>query len=134
MLLLLQVRAVVGRSMVDSENCNRLLKKWFERSSTCSSAFHKKVGDALKSLGYKHQKEVRLGNGVATVDIALVKHNIVIEADGPTHYSVNRIDGRHHMLGPTVLRNKVIESLGWKVRRNTSLSVSVWVMPNINTE
>lgn len=125
-----QVRAVADGNPDNYENCNKLLRKWVEKAPTCSSGFHKKIGSVLSDIGYKYESEVNLANGVATVDIALLKHKIVVEADGPTHYTVNSVDGRPWMMGSTKLRNEVIRCLGWQVifacsSRNTNVLLAV---------
>ncbi|GMH40890.1 hypothetical protein BSKO_08794 [Bryopsis sp. KO-2023] len=112
---LAQVRAVVGGNSEKFENCNKLLRKWFETAHTTGSTFQESVSSLMKKMGYKFQKEVRLGRGLATVDIALVKYNVVIEADGPAHYSSNLVEGKPMLMGGTKLRNDVIRSLGWEV-------------------
>jgi len=49
-----------------------------------------------------------------SIDIAIPKHKIAIDVNGPSHYLID-IDGKKRKNGSQVLKEKIYEKYGWKV-------------------
>lgn len=77
-----------------------------------TSKLHEEVSQMLWSLGIVHSNEQITSDGLFCVDIALQDNKVVIEVDGPSHFSVNS----HRPLGRTVARRCMLESQGLIVR------------------
>ncbi|CAD7697319.1 unnamed protein product [Ostreobium quekettii] len=83
--------------------------------ATKTSYFQRDVANTLKRAGYSNVLEVPLGDGLVVVDIMVESHNLVIEVDGPEHFSSNKFRGQLRPLGSTELRNRIIQRLGFQV-------------------
>ena len=80
---------------------------------------------AIQSLpGWSEaREEVLTDDGLFSMDIAMVRPDgtkVAIEVDGPTHFMRNNLT---RMNGATLLRNRMLESRGWRV---VSVSVKQW--------
>ena len=53
------------------------------------SDLHRKVSKALTGMGLEHECEVMTEDGLFSVDILLRASRIVVEVDGPSHYTFN---------------------------------------------
>lgn len=56
---------------------------------TMISELHRKVSRALSAMGLPHDCEVVTEDGLFSVDIMLREQGIIVEVDGPTHYTYN---------------------------------------------
>jgi hypothetical protein len=63
-------------------------------------------------MGVPHELEFLTEGGLYSLDIALKGRKICIEADGPTHYSINRPTVR---IGGDNLREAILTKQGWTV-------------------
>lgn len=75
------------------------------------SRYQKEVYTIVNSIGIDCSMEYFDPVEEYSIDIAVPAHRLAIEADGPTHYALNT----KRALGPTVLKHRVLEKLGWKV-------------------
>jgi len=86
------------------------------------SRFHSQVSSALHRAKVSHQNEVVTFNGFLSVDILLEEEHssigggrkaqkVVIEVDGPSHFSHNT----RRVTGSTLARNKLLHSWGYHV-------------------
>ncbi len=89
-------------------------KSWMEVTRTCVtiSGFHQEVSSTLSEMGVPHELEFLTEGGLYSLDIALKGRKICIEADGPTHYSINRPTVR---IGGDNLREAILTKQGWTV-------------------
>lgn len=76
---------------------------------TKSSKTHLNCADHLKSLGIKLYNEVSI-NGLIC-DICIPDSQIIIEINGKTHY----ICETNELLGKSLLKNRLLTAMGWKV-------------------
>ncbi|CAL5220538.1 g2573 [Coccomyxa viridis] len=77
-----------------------------------SSKLQEDVSRVLWTLGVAHKNNELTSDGLFCVDIALEGENVIIEVDGPSHFSVNS----RRPLGRTVARKLMIEGRGYIVR------------------
>ena len=56
---------------------------------TLISELHRRVSRALSSMGLQHECEVVTDDGLFSVDIMLRDERIIVEVDGPSHYTYN---------------------------------------------
>ncbi|BDA49701.1 probable RAP domain-containing protein, chloroplastic [Coccomyxa sp. Obi] len=77
-----------------------------------TSKLHDDVSAVLWSLGVAHKNNDVTADGLFCVDIALDGGKVIIEVDGPTHFSVNS----RRPLGRTVARKLMVEARGHVVR------------------
>lgn len=84
-----------------------------EKERTVSN-FQRQISIALKAMGINHLSE--FSDGDFSVDIAIIQVGgplkVAIEADGPTHFASN---DRKLVLGPTLLRRRMLRHLGWNL-------------------
>ncbi|CAG9465159.1 unnamed protein product [Pedinophyceae sp. YPF-701] len=79
------------------------------------SGFQAGVLAALQDLGYDPVLEMQSEGRLFSVDVALALpdgRRIAVEADGPSHFTSNT---PLRPLGPTLLRRRLLRSLGWEV-------------------
>ena len=74
------------------------------------SRFHGQVSSSLSRLEIAHDVEQLTWNDYMSVDI-LMPGNLVIEVDGPSHYSLNTL----RMNGSTLARNKLLKHWSYSV-------------------
>ncbi|GMH43878.1 hypothetical protein BSKO_11812 [Bryopsis sp. KO-2023] len=80
------------------------------------SSFEKGILKMLLEKGISFESDKRLVDGVLPVDIFIPgTPGLVIECDGPTHYTINKVDGEYLQRGKTLFRNQVLEAAGYKV-------------------
>ena len=75
------------------------------------SRFHGQVSSSLKRLKVAHKVEQLTRNKYLSVDILLPDHNLVVEVDGPSHFSMNTL----RMSGSTLARNRLLEHWSYSV-------------------
>jgi len=73
------------------------------------SQTHMRVSAALREMGVEHSIEVPLGRRV--VDIFIPDKNMVLEVDGPSHFTLCG-----QLSGQSLFRNRVLEAQGYTVR------------------
>ncbi|GMH44216.1 hypothetical protein BSKO_12150 [Bryopsis sp. KO-2023] len=80
------------------------------------SQFEWRVKEQLDKAGIWSESRVVLCGGLIDVDL-LIKGEppVVIECDGPWHYTINKVDGGYMPTGETIFRNRLLEILGYKV-------------------
>ena len=103
--------------------------KTFLHFAVQDSASQNEVSEMLDELGFKHENEVPLINGIKTflaLDMACTKRKIAIEFDGLTHYlrEVGTGKGLNIENGPTKAKRRLLERLGWKV---VKISFHEWI-------
>eukprot|EP01025_Chloroclados_australasicus_P067800 TRINITY_DN9402_c0_g1_i1.p1 TRINITY_DN9402_c0_g1~~TRINITY_DN9402_c0_g1_i1.p1 ORF type:complete len:578 (-),score=12.30 TRINITY_DN9402_c0_g1_i1:192-1925(-) len=89
---------------------NRLRRRSYE-----VSLLQNQVEEALQLLGFETQLEYQLPNVGIYVDILVILKSgkkIIVEVDGPYHYTLNQ---PYRALGATVLRNQILSQLGYQV-------------------
>jgi len=72
------------------------------------------VSASLEELDVLFELEAPVEGGLIRPDIVLADRRVVIEVDGPHHFSYDA-KGMRRVLGPTIMRNKLLESWGWHV-------------------
>lgn len=72
------------------------------------------VALVLEELQIPFELEAPVEGGLIRPDIVIAEHRVALEVDGPHHYSYDAL-GQRHVLGPTVMRDKLLESWGWRV-------------------
>ncbi|KAL4444147.1 hypothetical protein ABPG75_011884 [Micractinium tetrahymenae] len=85
------------------------------RDTVGVSELHREVSAALQAARVEHSVEFRPEGSYRSVDIALPAERIAIEVDGPYHFAVNQVHGRHWRLGTTSARDRLLGALGWRV-------------------
>ena len=80
------------------------------RQSTESNA-QQRVGQSLCRLGRSHEPEHITPDGLFSTDLAIVDRRIVLEFDGPSHFTRNTLEP----LGHTRLRDRLLSAMGWHV-------------------
>lgn len=82
-----------------------------------SSVWEAKVAKLLTDTGIPYTAQAAVADGLFQVDFHIpdCKPPIVIECDGPWHFSHNKLDGSYVDSGETLLRNMLLESHGFKV-------------------
>eukprot|EP00884_Botryococcus_braunii_P011956 jgi/Botrbrau1/20761/Bobra.0753s0001.1 len=77
------------------------------------SAMHQDVSRVLRSMGVQHEMEKLTDNGYFSLDIFLQSPNgpVVVEVDGPTHFTINTFKP----MGATLLRWRMLNKLGYQV-------------------
>ena len=80
------------------------------RESSISS-LQQDVSDTLKRMGFSHDSEALVEDGMFSVDILVDGQAAVIEVDGPHHFTQNT----RRPLGPTLLRRRLLTSRGLQV-------------------
>jgi hypothetical protein len=83
-------------------------------SLTPSSTFQTRVYAAASELaeGWKHEywdPELEY-----PIDVALPAQKVALEADGPTHFTINRLPSKR-LLGASLLKRRLLSKLGWTV-------------------
>eukprot|EP00803_Ostreobium_quekettii_P009551 evm.model.scf_85EXC.8 EVM.evm.TU.scf_85EXC.8 scf_85EXC:58931-61486(+) len=94
-----------GRTITRTE------QHWLERVThevKRQTSFHTEVADTVKALGLEFELE-HLDH--YSIDIALVKHKVAIEVDGPSHFVLNTLQP----MGATILKWRGLSGLGWRV-------------------
>mmetsp|Transcript_24314 Transcript_24314/g.83110 ORF Transcript_24314/g.83110 Transcript_24314/m.83110 type:complete len:559 (-) Transcript_24314:4826-6502(-) len=86
-----------------------------ERDDPVDSAMQRYVLKALRALGHTPEPEADLGGYL--VDGLLRDLAVVVEADGPTHFTRNT----RAPVGSTRLKHRTLQALGWR-----TLSVPAW--------
>ena len=80
-----------------------------------TSNLQRAVADHLHDMGVgDFDVERAVEGGKMRPDIVFESRRLVIEVDGPHHYSVDA-DGVRRELGQTIVRNELLRSWGWKV-------------------
>eukprot|EP01026_Neomeris_dumetosa_P066584 TRINITY_DN64580_c0_g1_i1.p3 TRINITY_DN64580_c0_g1~~TRINITY_DN64580_c0_g1_i1.p3 ORF type:complete len:140 (-),score=6.00 TRINITY_DN64580_c0_g1_i1:15-434(-) len=80
-----------------------------------NSLLQRIVLTTIKDLGYDVQVEFEIPKTEIRVDILIKLESgkqIIVEVDGPLHYTINQ---PYQPIGKTVLRNRMLESLGYEV-------------------
>jgi hypothetical protein len=75
------------------------------------SRFHVQVSSTLKRLGIPHELEQLTRNKYLSVDILVRDWDLVIEVDGPSHYSSNTLK----VNGSTLARNRLLKHWSYSV-------------------
>ena len=99
------------------------------KAKAMESGTHRDVLRILQLLNIKYRSEVKVDDGLFSIDIALIpsadlndedkqgqlklpaKPILCIEVDGPTHFTSNT----QQPLGHTLWRNEQLAALGWQV-------------------
>lgn len=79
------------------------------------SPFEKQILTLLRNLGFSAIENDAVLDGCVVPDFILKDLNMVVEADGPMHYTSNIIGGGRLPLGHTAFRNRMLEAAGYKV-------------------
>lgn len=80
------------------------------------SRFEKDVAKVLRTAGIKFRSGVGVLDGLISVDIFVPGDpGLVIECDGPSHYTINKPGGGARQRGSTTFRNRILEASGFKV-------------------
>ena len=87
------------------------------RQSTESNA-QQRVGQSLCRLGRSHEPEHITPDGLFSTDLAIVDRRIVLEFDGPSHFTRNTLEP----LGHTRLRDRLLSAMGGMLYRFPSSS------------
>lgn len=87
------------------------------------SMMHADVSKILDRLEIAHSNEFSI-KGMSPVDIVIKHKKIAIEVDGPLHYYWNIETKVKELNGPSNWKQRMMESLGWKVLR---LSYQDWI-------
>ncbi|GMH35083.1 hypothetical protein BSKO_02951 [Bryopsis sp. KO-2023] len=84
--------------------------------SSVTSDFHRDVEAVLGGMGVIQKTGTFLDDVCIRPDFVLWKNEdrILLEADGPSHFTCNEGDDRR-LMGPTVLRNSILTRSGYKV-------------------
>lgn len=80
-----------------------------------SSPFEKRILDLLRNLELPAIECHAVLDGCILPDFILKDLKVIVEADGPMHYTSNEIQGEHLPLGHTAFRNRLLETAGYKV-------------------
>lgn len=113
----------VGRSFEDvllratdaiAADCERV---WLvaKKQDPTTSDLQRSVAEQLRELGADDfEIELPVEGGKIRPDIVFAKRRLVVEVDGPHHYSIDAAGARHE-LGQTVVRDELLRSWGWRV-------------------
>ncbi|NGX57195.1 MAG: hypothetical protein K940chlam3_00078 [Chlamydiae bacterium] len=107
---------LVLRGSDDYPNKTKILKKLATSESPESSRTHQKISKCLKSNGFCVDNEYFVEG--LFFDIYLKDYNLLIEVDGPSHFSSSG-----HYLGSSLIKNLIAKKLGFKLKR---IKVSDW--------
>ncbi|GMH43890.1 hypothetical protein BSKO_11824 [Bryopsis sp. KO-2023] len=93
------------------ENCREA-----SYSPTQESSFERIIQKMLLNEGLSYETNKRLVQDILSVDVFIPgTPGLVIECDGPTHYTINKVDGEYRRMGDTIFRNRLLEASGYKV-------------------
>lgn len=83
-----------------------------------NSDFLQEVSDVLASMNIKHSSGEFLEDSYVKPDFVLggEHNNLMVEVDGPSHYTCNEVANEYKPLGATVLRNCLLRKFGHEVR------------------
>ena len=92
--------------------CRAATGSWEDalRSSSISG-MQRDVSDTLQRMGFSHDSEALVEDGMFSVDILVDGQAAVIEVDGPHHFTRNT----RRPLGPTLLRRRLLSGRGLQV-------------------
>lgn len=86
------------RNMFDIRGC--MLQAWeSDVESTIVSKLHSEVSQVMGSLGVSHNIERITDDGLFSADILIEDDKVIVEVDGPHHFTVNT----HQPLGEVPL-------------------------------
>ena len=96
---------------------------------TLISELHRRVSRALSNMGLQHECEVVTDDGLFSVDIMLRTEGIIVEVDGPSHYTYNS----QQRLGETcqlswLPHNMILTNLCERCSMLPSASLSWWIL------
>jgi len=98
-----------------ADDCERAWIGMKSKDPTYSNLQHA-IAEELREFGvHGFTLETPVEGGRMRPDIVFENHRVVVEVDGPHHYSYDAL-GRRRALGTTVMRDKLLESWGWRVR------------------
>ena len=104
---------VLGATANIADACKTAWLEMKTRDPTISK-LQSDVSASLEELDVPFELEAPVEGGLIRPDIVLADRRIVIEVDGPHHFSYDSL-GVRRVLGPTIMRNKLLESWGWHV-------------------
>ena len=97
-----------------ADECERAWLRAKAQDPTISKVQHH-IGEVLREIGAQDfEVEALVEGGKIRSDIVFPNSRIVVEVDGPHHYSRDA-SGRLRELGQTVMRNNLLKSWGWRV-------------------
>ncbi|KAK9808820.1 hypothetical protein WJX72_004223 [[Myrmecia] bisecta] len=108
-----QLSADVFESLFESGRLKQTAQETWNRHKAIGpravTEFHLSVADALSALGATFI--IEYDQAEYSVDIAFPEQGIIVEVDGPTHYSYNTL----RPTGATLFKRRLLAKLGWKV-------------------
>eukprot|EP01026_Neomeris_dumetosa_P065463 TRINITY_DN6282_c0_g2_i5.p1 TRINITY_DN6282_c0_g2~~TRINITY_DN6282_c0_g2_i5.p1 ORF type:complete len:329 (-),score=46.69 TRINITY_DN6282_c0_g2_i5:424-1410(-) len=113
------LQSIYSENFFGDPDLNRLVRKArrvrrdeFTKKKQIISELHKEVLEAMEYIGVPHKREGLVQDNMFKVDVRIDNVPVVIEVDGKLHFCCNK---PFRPLGHTVLRNRHLELLGWKV-------------------
>lgn len=98
-----------------ADDCERAWIGMKSKDPTYSNLQHA-IAEELREFGVRgFTLETPVEGGRMRPDIVFENHRLVVEVDGPHHYSYDAL-GRRRALGTTIMRDRLLESWGWRVR------------------
>ncbi|GMH43748.1 hypothetical protein BSKO_11682 [Bryopsis sp. KO-2023] len=114
----LYISVVLGESC-ETSSCSLVeeaRRGWTSNPDVLTSRFEGDVCKLLDKIGVTYRSQELLLDGLIPVDIFIPGDTpAVIECDGPSHYTVNKPEGKFLQLGRTRFRNRLLEASGVKV-------------------
>ncbi|GMH44305.1 hypothetical protein BSKO_12239 [Bryopsis sp. KO-2023] len=88
-----------------------------QKSLYCTnSRFQEEVACVVEELGFEVVRDSVVGSaGCVLADVLVKGYDVVVEADGPSHYAINSKPQKPHPVGATQLRNSLLRTAGYKV-------------------
>ena len=105
---------VLGATAKIADDCKTAWLAMKTRDPTISK-LQSDVSTSLEELGIPFELEAPVQGGLIRPDIVLAERRVVIEVDGPHHFSYDS-EGVRRLLGSTQMRNNLLQSWGWRVR------------------
>lgn len=113
------VEVLGGEKIECPLTCNLVAKAKQKRLSAIvdkSSQFEDRIRHLLMKEGVNVLQDKAVLDSLQQIDILISgSPPTVVEVDGPSHFTMNKIDGVYKETGTTLFRNKLLKALGYKV-------------------